>query len=101
MLRKNYSYFYTPPAYPIMYYDVFSAFGIGKKAYEALQVVSILMNIGIVFLIYRIGRLFRYKIGCLAALLVVLDTNGGETEIRFKQWRRGIQMMNNSNLFVI
>jgi len=65
--------FYTPPIYPIICFVVFCVFGIDQMAYDVIQIISILMNFGIVYFTYRIGKLFSYKIGCVAALLAALD----------------------------
>ena len=65
--------FYTPPVYPIICFVAFCVFGIDQIAYDVLQIVSILMNLGIVYFTYRIGKLFSYRIGCVAALLAALD----------------------------
>lgn len=63
----------APPVYPLMYYTIFSIVGTGRIAYEIMRIILLIMNIGIIYLSYRIGKLFNYMAGCVAALLAVFD----------------------------
>ena len=61
------------PVAPIIGYLVFLIFGVGSTALEVLRIILILSNFGIIILVYHIGKIFNYKIGCAAAFLAAAD----------------------------
>ena len=52
---------------------VFLIFGLGEMAIEVIRIILILSNLGIIYITYRIGSLFNYKVGCVAAFLAASD----------------------------
>ena len=74
----------TAPVFPVLYYTIFSLVGTDKIAYEIMRVVLILMNIGIIYLSYSIGKIFSYKAGCIAAMMATLDISLFYWEITMK-----------------
>lgn len=65
----------VPPLYIYTYFIIFLIAGITHKAFILMSILLILLNIGTVFLTYKIGKLFSYKVGCIAALIAMLDLN--------------------------
>ena len=52
---------------------VFLIFGLGEMAIEVIRIILILSNLGVIYITYRIGSLFNYKVGCVAAFLAASD----------------------------
>jgi len=63
------------PVAAIIGYLVFLIFGVGNTALEVLRIILILSNFGIIILAYYIGKIFNYKIGCVAAFLAATDVS--------------------------
>jgi len=61
------------PVFTYIGFLVFSVFGLEEMAIEVIRIILILSNLGIVFISYRIGSLFNYKVGCVAAFLAASD----------------------------
>ena len=63
------------PVAPIIGYFVYSVFGVGLTALEVLRIILMLSNFGIIIVAYYIGKIFNYKIGCVAAFLAAADVS--------------------------
>jgi hypothetical protein len=63
------------PVAPIIGYLVFLICGVGNTALEVLRIILMLSNFGIIVITYYIGKIFNYKIGCVAAFLAAADVN--------------------------
>jgi len=61
------------PVAPVIGYLVFLICGIGNTALEVIRIILMLSNFGIVIITYYIGKMFNYKIGCVAAILAATD----------------------------
>ena len=61
------------PVASIIGYLVFLVFGVGNTALEVLRIILMLCNFGIIITTYYIGKMFNYKIGCVAAILAAVD----------------------------
>jgi hypothetical protein len=63
------------PVAPTIGYLVFLVFGVGNTALEVLRIILMLSNFGIIVITYYIGKMFNYKIGCVAAILAAADVS--------------------------
>ena len=63
------------PVAPIIGYLGFLVFGVGNTALEVLRIVTMLSNFGIIIIAYYIGKIFNYKVGCVAAFLAAADVS--------------------------
>jgi len=63
------------PVAPVIGYLVFSICGVGNTALEVIRIVLMLSNFGIIVTTYYIGKMFNYKIGCVAAFLAAADVS--------------------------
>jgi len=61
------------PVAPLIGYLVFSICGVGNTALEVIRIILMLSNFGIIITAYCIGKMFNYKIGCVAAILAAVD----------------------------
>jgi len=61
------------PVAPVIGYFVFSICGVGNTALEVIRIILMLSNFGIIIVTYYIGKMFNYKIGCVAAFLAAVD----------------------------
>ena len=64
---------FTPPIYPLLYAASFTIFGEGRMAHEAMRILQILMNIGIVLIVYHAGSAWNKRIGLAAAFFAATD----------------------------
>ena len=63
----------APPVYPLIMCGVYYFCGIGETSEIVVRILLVLLNIGIVYVVYRIGSLINYYVGCIASFLTVLD----------------------------
>ena len=63
------------PVAPIIGYLVYSICGVGNTALEVIRIITMLSNFGIIVITYYIGKMFNYKIGCVAAFLATADVS--------------------------
>ena len=63
------------PVAPLIGYLVFSICGVGNTALEVIRIILMLSNFGIIIIAYYIGKIFNYKVGCVAAFLAAADVN--------------------------
>ena len=63
------------PVASIIGYLVFLVFGVGNIALEVIRIILMLSNFGIIIIAYYIGKIFNYKVGCVAAFLAAADVN--------------------------
>ena len=61
------------PVAPVIGYLVFLICGVGNTALEVIRIILMLSNFGIIVITYYIGKMFNYKIGCVAAFLAAVD----------------------------
>jgi hypothetical protein len=47
--------------------------GIDETSEIVMRILLVMLNIGIVYIVYRIGSLINYYVGCIASFLTVLD----------------------------
>lgn len=63
----------VPPLYTLTYAGSYALFGIGQTAHEAMRVLQVLMDFGIILVVWRIGSLFNRWTGYAAATIAVTD----------------------------
>lgn len=63
----------TPPLYTLTYAGSYALFGIGQTAHEVMRVLQVLMNLGIILAVWRIGALFSRWAGYVAATIAATD----------------------------
>jgi len=63
------------PVPPVIGYLVFSICGVGNIALEVIRIILMLSNFGIIIIAYYIGKIFDYKVGCVAAFLAAADVS--------------------------
>jgi len=63
------------PVGTLIGYLAFLICGVGNTALEVIRVILMLSNFGIIILAYYIGKIFNYKVGCVAAFLAASDVN--------------------------
>ena len=61
------------PVFPLMYYVIYTMVGVGETANEIVRIIFLLFNAATIYMVYRIGNIFNYYIGCTAALLAIFD----------------------------
>ena len=61
---------FRTPAHPFLYFVIYSIVGDKPVADEVARIVFLLMNVLSIYLIYRIGNMFNYYIGCVATFLM-------------------------------
>ena len=64
---------YRTPVFPLLYFGLYSIVGEGPTANEIARSLFFIMNIASIFLVYKIGKMFDYYIGCIVALLLTFD----------------------------
>ena len=62
-----------PPLYTVAYFVSYKLFGIGRAADEAMRVLQMILNAGVVYLVWRIGKIFSTRGGNIAAIFAALD----------------------------
>lgn len=62
-----------PPLYTLLYAGSYAIFGIGPMADRAMQVLLTLANVGVIVVVWHIGRLFSPRAAHAAATVAVLD----------------------------
>ena len=63
----------APPVYPLITCGVYYFCGIDETSEIVMRILLVMLNIGIVYIVYRIGSLINYYVGCIASFLTVLD----------------------------
>lgn len=63
----------VPPLYTALYAASFSVFGFGRAAFEAMRILQILLGIGTILVVWRIGKEFSDRAGKIAALFAAFD----------------------------
>jgi hypothetical protein len=66
---------YVLPVAPLIGYLVFLICGVGNTALEVIRIILMLSNFGIIIIAYYIGKIFNYKVGCVAAFLAAADVS--------------------------
>ena len=64
---------FRTPVLPLLYAGLYAIVGEVPTADEIVRIIFFIMNIVSIFLVYKIGKMFDYYIGCIAALLLTFD----------------------------